>query len=231
VVKRRASKKLAFLLVIGSSVLAASAATSTAEAHTYGQKSLTQGVDGCCSNPLWGTRVTIKPQGTFSSSSAQCIEFYSNANNSDVTKWIQTGMYRCFQGVSIDGTCPGGLDSYVEVKPSSGVAPSCTDLGSEGSTTHKYTVDSTSGTTWTAYVDGIARGSSLSMGAASKIDETGEFSGDCFTFTASGGFAYTSPQWQRWTGSTWFTIQSSDQLLDCGWTISGSLSSGWTAAH
>ena len=222
---------MAFLLAMGFCILAAAAAASTARANSYGQKSLTQGVDGCCSNPLLGTRVTINPQGTWSSSSSQCIEYYSNANNSDTTKWIQTGMYRCFQGRTIDGTCPGGLDSYVEVKPSYGVAPSCTDLGSEGSTTHKYTVDTTSGTTWSAYVDGMVKGSSLSMGAASKIDETGEFSGDCLVFTSSGQFAFTSPQWQRWTGSTWYTIQSSDQRIDCGWTISGSLSSGWTTAH
>ena len=202
------------LIVLGACVAAAIAASS-AGAYTYGEKELTQGKNGCCSDQLLGSRSTIKPQGTWTTSNAQCVEYYSNADDS-VSSWIQTGMYRCFNGAAIDGTCFGGVHSYVEVGHP-GIFPSCTDLGAEGSTTHKYTVDTTSGSTWSAYLDGTLVGPSIRMGAAKDISEVGEYSGGCAdTVTASGGFAYTAPQRQRWTGSHGLPcrVQTNTQFAD-----------------
>jgi hypothetical protein len=203
-------------------VVAASAAT-TAGAHTYGYYYL--------SGSYLGTRSTITESGTWSTSASACIEFYSNAGASPT--WIQAGMYRCFNGTTIDGTCVGGAASYVEVNQGPAIAPVCTQgSGVGGGTTHKYTVDNTSGSNWSGYVDGNLLGTTLVAGSISPVNEVGEYSNGCSdTFTAAAGFEMASPVWQTWNGSSWSNVTSASASFTCGWSKSGTIASGWTTSH
>ena len=149
---RRARLFACVLVAVVAGVAAASAA-----AYTYGYYYISNGT-------FLGTRSTITESGTWSTSAATCILFYSDAGTSPT--WIQSGMYRCFNGASIDGTCTGGAASYVEERQNSSVSPSCTAGGGvSGGSTHKYTVDNTSGgSTWIGYVDGSSLGQHVECG-------------------------------------------------------------------
>lgn len=206
---------LAMCLALGQSAPAANAA------HTYGGYII--------SSSFLGTRAAIRENGTWSTSAAQCIIFYSDAG---VGPWIQTGMYRCFNGITIDGTCGGGAASYTEVK-ASGVAPTCTAGGGvSGGSTHTYTVDNTAAQ-WRAYVDGSLLGGALAVsGSLSPVEETGEYTGACGdVFTGSATFGATSPVWQTWNGSSWSSASGWSSLVaGCGWSNSGT-PSPWTTSH
>jgi hypothetical protein len=157
--------------------------------------------------------------------------FYSDAG---VGPWIQTGMFRCFHGATIDGTCVGGAASFAEIK-ANGVAPVCTQGGGvSGGSTHKYTVDNT-GSQWRAYVDGNLLGGALAVsGSLSPVDEAGEYTGACGdNFTASASFGSSAPVWQTWNGSSWSPASGWGTLIgnpSCGWSNSGS-PSPWTTSH
>lgn len=212
------------LAVLGVGLVLAGAVATAAAAHTYGYYYLSGG-------SYLGTRSAIMESGTWSTSAAACIEFYSDAGVSPT--WIQSGMYRCFNGATIDGTCVGGAASYVEVNQGPSIAPTCTQgSGVSGGSTHKYTVDNTNGSTWAGYVDGSLLGTTLSAGSLSNVQETGEYSNGCSdTFTAAAGFALSSPVWQTWNGSSWNPVTSATPSFTCGWTKTGGLSAGWTASH
>jgi hypothetical protein len=178
-----------------------------------------------------GTRSSIEVNGTWSTSAAQCVLYYSDAG---IGPWIQTGVYRCFNGVSLDGTCTGGAAAYTEVK-NSGVAAACTAGGGISSGTwHTYTVDNTA-SQWRGYVDGSLLGGALSVsGSITPLQGAAEYTGACGdSFTASATFGGSSPVWQIWNGSSWAAPSSWSSLVgspSCGWSNSAS-PSPWTSAH
>lgn len=207
------------------------AAPASAVSHSYRECQI--------NTSTLGTRAAIKENGTWSTSGVACIAFYSDVGST--IAWIQTGMFRCFNGLTVDGTCSGGTASYAEVK-NPGVAAACTQgSGVSGGSTHTYTVDNTSGSQWRAYVDGSLLGGAWNVsGSQSAPNENGEYySNDanaCIdTFTASATFGASSPVWQLWNGSAWnpasgyYAIPSGCSGTG-GWSNSGS-PSPWTTSH
>jgi hypothetical protein len=131
----------------------------------------------CCT--LLGTRdtITLPSSSSWSDGHASCSGMYSDAVSGGPI-WIQDGPLKCYNGATIDRTCTGGPISYVEVK-NSGVAAQCTNEGSVAwSSTHLYTVDSTSTNIWAAYIDGSkppVYPGKLTMGASAQVDESAEY--------------------------------------------------------
>jgi hypothetical protein len=219
------------LVVTGISLVVCASASAT----TYGGYWLHY---PCCnSDPLYGTRanISIPPaSGNWNPGSAECIAARSDAEDSLLVKLIQTGFLRCAPGYGVDGTCSlsNNLINFVETNNGSGYT--CYSKGGVSyGTTHKYTVDKGSTSTWTAYIDGVADTHSISMGNAERLIESAEYTGGTggsFTATATWGSGLA---WQRWTGSTWFTVQSAYLLVTSGsgWSVSGSPPNLWSVSH
>lgn len=209
-------------VVVVAALIAFGSLTAVAAANTYGGYGT--------GNSNRGTRSSITVNGTWSTSAAACIAYYSDAGAS--TEWIQTGVYRCFNGATADRTCGGGATTYTEVK-SPGVAPACTaGSGVSSGTAHTYTVDNT-GSQWRGYVDGSLLGGALAVsGSLSPLEEPGEYTGSCSdSFTASASFGSSSPVWQIWNGSSWNSASGYSSLVSgCGWSNSGT-PSPWTTSH
>lgn len=230
---RRSVSRLKLLLALLSVFLVGAVqASAVLASSSQGSKYI---LSSCCT--LLGTRdtITLPSSSSWSDGHASCIGMYSDAVSGGPI-WIQDGPLKCYNGATIDGTCSGGPISYVEVK-NSGVAAQCTNEGSIAwSSTHLYTVDSTSTNIWAAYIDGSSPPvypGKLTMGPSAQIDETAEYAvGGCSDgFSAAASFSVGSPVWQRWTGSTWFTVQGSNNAYSCGWSYSGSIANGWSDVH
>jgi hypothetical protein len=112
----RGSRSVVAFGVVVAALITFGSLAAAAAANSYGGY-------GTGSSNL-GTRAAITVNGTWSTSAAACIAYYSDAGAS--TQWIQTGVVRCFNGALADGTCGGsGATTYTEVK-STGVAAACT---------------------------------------------------------------------------------------------------------
>jgi hypothetical protein len=216
-------------------VTAALALSTAARANTFGGYELNA---PCCNgDPLYGTRANISIPSSSSNwnpGSIHCLLARSDAEDDTLVKLIQTGFLRCASGWSLDGTCSltNNLVNFVETNNGSGYT--CYPKGAVSyGTTHKYTVDKGSTSTWTAYIDGVADTHTISMGNAQYLIESGEYGGDTSgSFTASATYG-SGLAWQRWNGSTWFTVQSAYVFITSGsgWSVSGGPPNTWTISH
>lgn len=226
---------LTFVFALVIAAAAALAAAGIASANTYGGYELNA---PCCNgDPLYGTRANISIPSSSSNwnpGSGQCILARSDGEDDNLGKLIQAGFLRCASGVGLDGTCSlsNNLVDFVETNNGSGYT--CYPKGGETyGTTHKYTVDKGSTSTWTAYIDGVADTHTISMGNAQFLVESGEYTGGTGgSFTASATYG-SGLAWQRWNGSTWFTVQSAFVLITSGsgWSVSGGPPNVWTVSH
>jgi hypothetical protein len=190
----------------------------------------------CCnSDPLYGTRanISIPPSSSNWNPSSHCVAARSDAEDNTLPRLIQTGFIRCASGYSADGTCSlsNNLVNFVETNNGSGFT--CYPKGAVSyGTTHKYTVDKGSSSTWTAYIDGVADTHTVSMGNPLNIVESNEFTGDSGSFTATASYG-SGLAWQRWTGSTWFTVQSAYVLIipSGSWSVLGGPPNVWSVSH
>jgi hypothetical protein len=222
---------LAVVLPVGGFLVFGDAAS----ANTFGGYELHA---PCCNgDPLYGTRANISIPASSSNwnpGSAHCIVGRSDAEDDNLGKLIQTGFLRCASGYSLDGTCSltNNLVNFVETNSGSGYT--CYPKGAVSyGTTHKYTVDKGSTSTWTAYIDGVADAHTISMGNAQYLVESLEYTGGTGgSFTASATYG-SGLAWQRWNGSIWFTVQSAYVLITSGsgWSVSGGPPNVWSASH
>jgi hypothetical protein len=222
-------RRLLCLLAIGV------AATGIAAAGAQGVVFADYNLHAPCCNgdSLWGSRASIRtPGSTITFGSNACLAQRSYAQEGG--QQIQTGFVTCAANANVDGTCAtvNKQVQYVEIIGVDGLAH-CYSHGVIGlSITAKYTVDRT-GSVWLAYIDGVADTHTSPMGAANVIGEGAEWQDACGSSYNSGPATYGSTQaWQRWTGSTWFTVQSAYTTgSTCGFSIAGGPTGTWSIAH
>lgn len=184
---------------------------------------------GCCSGAaLKGTRDYINVGGG-GSATAHCLVFSSYGHSSSAM--LQTGMFWCASGSS-NGPCVNHTNWWSFIERQDSIGYHCTQGSALSSgTNHLFTVDTTSGTTWTAYIDGSSTGISQDFGSssASKIAERSEYTGGN---GASYFVSITFPgPWQRWDGSSWVNVQSSSTLAQDGWVLSGGPPNSFSFGH
>jgi hypothetical protein len=230
--RRRPFARFSLLYLVAAGIALCTCAG--ASANTFGGYELHY---PCCnSDPLYGTRanISIPPSsGNWNPGSAHCVAARSDAEDNTLPRLIQTGFIRCAPGYSADGTCSlsNNLVNFVETNNGSGFT--CYPKGAVSyGTTHKYTVDKGSSSTWTAYIDGVADTHTVSMGNARNLVESNEFTGDSGSFTATASYG-SGLAWQRWTGSTWFTVQSAYVLIipSGSWSVLGGPPNVWSVSH
>lgn len=232
---RTGARQYALAGLLAAFVVVALSIAGTASATTFGGYELNY---PCCnSEPLLGTRANISIPSSDAYwdpySTGHCIAARSDAETGP--QLIQTGFVRCAPGQSVDQTCSlyNNLVDYVEYDNGSGAT--CIPKGAETyGTTHRYTVDDATGSgTWTAYIDGVADPHTITMNAPDYLVESGEYTGSSAeAFSASATYG-SGLAWERWNGSTWYTVQSAYVLVTAGsgWSVLGGPPNAWSVVH
>jgi hypothetical protein len=182
----------------------------------------------CCDGALLnGTKSAIRtPEAAsdliFPAGLDECMIARSAGEVSNLSL-IQTGWVRCApQSLGLDGACSSWystLEYFVETRGGGGqyfchprgVVPYNTNV--------YYSVKREAGDSWFAYIGGVQQPMDVGMGDATFLTEGAEWTSnpqDCDPFSMYADFAIGVP-WQRWTGSSWFTVQSSSRSLGCSW--------------
>jgi hypothetical protein len=228
--KPRPRLALAVVLCVFLSTLGMAFASS-AMANSYGHYDLH---DPCCSGQnLYGTRASIRqdtnslPSGHF-----ECQLYRSDAETTNAL--IQAGVVRCGSGSpGLDGTCSlsNNLVRFVEQLLSSGYT--CYPKGGTSfGTDARFTVQRTASSTWYAFIAGVKDTHAYTrMNEAVYLIEGGEMTGPCTSAGSSSSRYGVSTAWQRYNGSSWVTVGSSYNNLDCGWSLSGGPTGAWTASR
>jgi hypothetical protein len=193
----------------------------------------------CCT--LAGTRALITTPASSTSWNmtvqAACVAARSAAED-PAGNQLTVAYAQCFNGGEIDmnAACGANGDLFNLVEQLNGSTGNgvCTNVGNPGfNTTHKYTVDTTdpSGNNWVAYIDGMSTMIALTFSRhnAAVVGEGDENTGTCGigTFMASSNFSTM----QRWSGTSWITVQGADWEPTCSWTKNDGPPNPWTVSH
>lgn len=216
------------LIVVVAGLLVSGTSPQDASAFWFGHRDLIVGQ--CCGGAgLYGTKASIYTPASpndLTFTEQRCFLARSSGEISGGTgAGIQAGWVRCHPQFSLDGTCStaGQLEQYVETVAYGQYT--CYPKGVIGYGVEVYyTVRRVGGTQWYAYIGGVQDSHGIPMGGAEYILEGGEINGftstSCTNNTGYADYALAVP-WQRWTGTSWFTVQSSFIYLDCSWTTYG----------
>lgn len=191
----------------------------------------------CCA--LKGSRATILSPLS-SEGATQPNQFFDSAvyaDNDDVNNGylIQTGVTQVVFAPQGPSCQDNGLYYFVEIMVAN-VAHCYYQGGAAYGTGHLHSVVRNADGYWRAYLDGVYTGVSNAWsrcgGDACLISAWGEeLSGVNGHWEAKFAGSGNTP-WQRWTGSTWYTIQSSYSFANAYWTLSGPFPAGiWKAVY
>lgn len=179
-----------------------------------------------------GTQAYITAN-SFGSGIQGCYVYSSIVADFATSRQLEVGSYRCFNGVTLDTTCPGtSLASFGE-SWRGGTDYTCTaGPGATGGVPYRYTVQrtGTASTAWAGYRDGTQywglQPFSSPTTANIRIYEWAEAtSPQNISGCAWAGNTHFG-SWQRYRyGTGWTTVGTSDILNDGCWTVSG-LSTG-----
>lgn len=219
-------------VIVVSLVALQASAVPSASAASYGGYYLQ--IPCCGGQGLYGTRSSITSPVSWTDwnfPSGQCVFARSDAEILD-DRLIQAGFIRCHNAQHPNGGCgfTGTLENEVEIKwPGAGYQ--CWYKGTIGyNTTHLYTVrrsDTDNG--WYAFIDGVRDTQLLPMGGAQIVVEGPEYTGSPYdAYQAYADWAY-SELWQRWTGSSWYTVQQAWWFAN--WTNIGGPYGHWQTTH
>jgi len=226
------AKRLALLLV---PILALAGVVGAAPAGAVQQAFRTVG-SGCC--VLKGSRSTILAPRASEVSLPSGAFFDSAAEADDGSDLLQTGLTYEFNAPE-GPSCTYGNGApalYVFVEKIKDGNAQCYNRGLLAwESNHLYSVYTNTGT-WVAALDGsvssVTNTFDACSGNACQVTAFGEasslFSGQWVAKFAGSG----NTPWQRWTGTSWVTIQSSGIILNTGWTNSGPFPGGiWTFTY
>lgn len=213
--------------VVAALGLVLAVGSSPASANTFGHRYLK--VNECCNGAgLYGTKAAIRtpPSAaylTFPADGNDCILGRSEASVTNVAL-IQTGWVRCAPGhpglMNSCSSIPSNPLVQFAEKRNGGGSYFCLPWGTIPYNTNVYysVKKECCNGQWYGYIGGVkVEDWSTSMGGSEFLREGVESTGTCSeSFTVLGDFAEGVP-WQRWTGTSWFTVQSSSKTLDCGW--------------
>lgn len=218
-------------------VLAAVAAAAVVAfpANATQQAARVVGSDCCV---LKGSRATILAPLASEASLPSGAFFVSSAYADDRSDLFQTGItYE--HNLPEEPSCSYGNGApalYVFVEKIKDGNQECYNRGlTAWESNHLYSVYTNTGT-WVAALDGdvstVTTTFDACSGDACRVAAFGEawylFSG---RWIAKFGGSGNTP-WQRWTGSTWYTVQSSSIIDDPGWTTGGNWPTGiWTHTY
>jgi hypothetical protein len=193
---------------------------------------------GCTTD---GSRATILSP-TLSESTLNSGDFLDSAvfGVADANNGIQTGVtyeYQAPEGPSCNlGSSSRQLYYYVETA-SSGVFQCFSNGSATFATGHLQSVVLNTDGYWRAYLDGNSAGIRVSWNSICGVhacevraegEELANKSGHWPAKFAGSG----NTQWQRWTGSTWFTIQSANEVPGSNWTFGGPFPAGiWNITY
>jgi hypothetical protein len=235
---RRRPRHRLVTIVLGVLVAVLAAPSSSSAQVSQAFRYLT---DSCCL--LQGSRANIT-NPTSSEVSIQSVDWFLSSAEADTSPagfafLIQTGVTYEFndpEGPGCDlGSGSPELYYFVEVVSSGVMTCYVRGLATFGEA-HLQSVVRNNDGYWRAYRDGVYQNVRMKWspcgGNACQITALGEDhrskAGDWVA--KFGGIGQTP--WQRWTGSTWFTIQQAFLSLDPGWTNAGVFPEGiWTLTY
>lgn len=198
--------------------------TSGAFAANWGSRYLTYG--SCCSGQVvHGTRADISVH-QWIPLSTDCLLYDSVVSLTAGGKQLEVGLGRCGASTSLDGTCSLTNNGVKYVERYNGSSYVCFPHGAASlDVAYKASLTDTSGGAgiYYSYIDGTQYEGQSGYNNNVTIYEWAEE-----TDGVSCGLAWdgnvTHETWQRWNGSSWVTVGSSNSQQTC-WSV-GALSSG-----